>query len=267
MEKRTRRTARAGKRHNVRRARVVREPVATEPPAGAPDNRLRRTCFDCIFCVSSVVLWAQTLLSGFPMLGQCANQPDAPGQMRRIPLTPCRNFRAKPYRVEPPQPPNDSIRYIPLTRGLHAIVDAEDYEWLSQYKWHANRTNGSGTIYAARNVGRGSQLMHRMIMRPPQGMVVDHINGNGLDNRHCNLRIVPPAVNAQNRRKRAGTKSRFIGVSPCGNKWQAFIARRYLGRFDDEVEAAKVRDREAIKQYGQRAWLNFPPEAPQDEGQ
>jgi hypothetical protein len=215
-----------------------------------------------------MLLWAKTLLSGFAVAAQCANHPDTPGQVRPIPHTPCRNFRPKTIWTRTPGGVQGKIAYIPLTRNLHAIVDAEDYEWLNQYKWHANPTNGSGTIYAARNVGRSSELMHRMIMRPPRGMVVDHINGNGLDNRRCNLRIVPPAVNAQNRRKRAGTKSRFIGVSPCGNKWQAFIAHQYLGRFDDEVEAAKVRDREAIKEYGEHAWLNFPPEPePTDDQQ
>jgi hypothetical protein len=97
-----------------------------------------------VFCISNVLLWAQTLMSGFAVGGQCANHPDTPGQVRRIPGTPCRNFRGKPYRVEPPQPPNDKVRYIPLTRGLFAIVDTEDYEWLSRYKWQAHRTPCGG---------------------------------------------------------------------------------------------------------------------------
>jgi hypothetical protein len=178
-------------------------------------------------------------MSGFPIGGQCANHPDTPGQVRRIPVTPCRNFRGKPYRVEPPQPPNDKIRYIPLTRGLFAIVDAEDYEWLSRYKWYAGSSKSSRTLYARRYSPSGVVLMHRMIMNPPKGLVVDHINGNGLDNRRCNLHICTQKENTQRRRKPVSGQSKYIGVSPCGDKWQATVRREYLGLFDDEVEAAK----------------------------
>lgn len=94
----------------------------------------RRSCHQCVFCISNVMLWARTLLSGFPVTGLCANHVDTPGQIRPVPSRPCRNFRPKPLRVEPPEPPDDTIRYIPLTRGMHAIVDADDYEWLSQHK-------------------------------------------------------------------------------------------------------------------------------------
>jgi hypothetical protein len=108
--------------------------------------------------------------------------------------------------------------------------------------------------------------MHRLIMQAPKGMVVDHINGNGLDNRRCNLRLCTPAQNRRNRHKHAGGRSRFLGVSPCGDKWNARVAGRYLGLFDDEVEAAKARDRKARQLYGEHAWLNFPPDNPPEEG-
>jgi hypothetical protein len=197
----------------------------------------------------------------------CANHPDTPGQMRPVPHGgTCRNFQAKTLRVEPPVPPNPKVRYITLTRGLHALVDAEDYEWLNQHRWHASPATGHSTVYAKRSTRHGSVFMHRMIMQPPKGMVVDHINGNGLDNRRCNLRICTRQENAQNRRKHVDGKSRFIGVSPCGNKWQAFVGHEYVGHFDDEVEAAKARDRKAIEMYGEHAWLNFPPESPEGEG-
>jgi len=150
-------------------------------------------------------------------------------------------------------------------RSMLALVDAADYEWLSQYKWYAGRPTPSGTIYARRRASDGTTvLMHRMIMRPPKGMVVDHINGNGLDNRRCNLRICTVAENTSYAPKRAGGKSRFIGVAPSGNKWQAKVGSHYLGVFDDEVEAAKARDRKARELYGVHAWLNFPLEDPPD---
>jgi hypothetical protein len=227
----------------------------------------KRSCYQCVFYVSSALLWMRTLVSGFPIPGMCANHEDTPGQWRPAPGRPCRNFRAKPCRLDPPEPPNEKIRYIPLTRGLHAIVDAEDYKWLSQYKWYAGRPNRAGRVDARRNTkGGGIMLMHRQIMQAPKGMVVDHINGNSLDNRRCNLRICTQMENTQNSRRHKGARSRFKGVYPIGDKWYARIKYKgqmyHLGTFDDQVEAAKVRDRKALELAGEFAWLNFPPEEP-----
>lgn len=263
MDKRERSQTRG--RETERAGRVVRRPITARQRAEITKAKPKRGCHDCVFYVSNLLLWMRTLLSGFPVMGMCANHAETPGQWREAPGRPCRNFRAKPRRVAPPEPPNDKIRYIPLTRGLHAIVDADDYEWLSQYKWYAGSPKSAVKIYARRYSPGGIVLMHREIMKPPKGMVVDHINGNGLDNRRCNLRICTQAENTRNRRKPACGQSRFIGVSPCGHKWQATVKRQYLGLFDDEVEAAKVRDRKASELYGEHAWLNFPPEEPLDE--
>jgi hypothetical protein len=265
MEKRTKRKTkrRAGRGRRVGK-RVASKIKATRVTTGRPERRrvyggdVRRSCFDCVFCVSSLLVWARSLMSGFPIGGVCANHWETPGRMRPIPGEPCRNFWGKPLRLEPPEPPNDKIRYIPLTRGLFATVDAEDYEWLSQYKWHAQRDRRVATFYACRG-SRGQTIkMHRLIMQPPKGMVVDYVNGNGLDNRRCNLRVCTQEENVRNSRHRAHGKSRFKGVSPHGGKWKAMVGQRYLGVFDDEVEAAKAHDREARKQYGEYAWLNIP---------
>lgn len=121
-------------------------------------------------------------------------------------------------------------------------------------------------IYARRYSRKGIVLMHREIMNPPKGMVVDHINGNGLDNRRCNLRICTPAENVRNRRKVACGRSRFIGVFPRRDKWHAVVTHQrkthFVGSFDDEVEAAKARDRLALELHGPFARLNFPPDDP-----
>lgn len=247
---------------------VVRRPITPQEREEIRKARSQRNCHNCIFCVSHLLLWARTLLSGFPVTGMCANHPDTEGRMRPVPGTPCRNFQAKsrPDGVTPPLPPGPKYRYITLTRGLHALVDAEDYEWLKDYKWHATHPSTSGTIYASRRDGaRTTMLMHREIMNPPKGMVVDHKNGNGLDNRRCNLRICPQRDNIHHSRKHCGTRSRFIGVYPVGDKWKAVVAREYLGLFDDEVEAAKARDRRAREVFGEFAWLNLPPEEPPEE--
>jgi len=107
--------------------------------------------------------------------------------------------------------------------------------------------------------------MHRLIMQPPEGMVVDHIDGNGLNNRRSNLRICTPHQNSFNQPQRPGT-SRFKGVSfrrDCG-KWDVQIRMKgkalHLGLYEDEEQAAHVYDCKAVELYGRFAYLNFPDE-------
>ncbi len=148
---------------------------------------------------------------------------------------------------------------IPLTRGLVAIVDDEDYEWLSQYNWHAQR---SGQRWYA--MQRGGIAMHRWVMRTPPGMHTDHISGEGLDNRRANLRIVTCAQNLHNRtRKQAGCTARFHGVnwdkdSKC---WRARIMRNgrrvSLGNFDCEYAAAGAYDAAGIASDPEHFTPNF----------
>jgi len=166
-------------------------------------------------------------------------------------------------RIEPTQPTDPSIRYIPLTKGLYAIVDAADYEWLSKYKWF---THGRGKkACAARNEKRRTITMHREIMQPPPGMFVDHINHNRKDNRRCNLRNCTPPQNVRNRRV-CGSKSGFIGVYAHGRKWKVVVTcngKRYrLCGFTDKIEAALARDRLARQLFGEFAYLNFPDRQP-----
>mgnify|MGYP006281217575 FL=1 len=228
------------------------------------------TCHDCKFCVWDPFLWMQTLNSVAPILGFCANQPDAPGQLRPLYIgRPCRNFQRKPRpKTEPPAPLDDDARYIPLTRGLFAIVDAKHYEWLSQHKWSVQGSKYGRTCYAVRREKGRKIFMHREIMKTPDGMFVDHVNRNGLDNREANMRNCTRLQNLQNRYWQAG-RSRYRGVSPVGDKWQAVLGYdgdvHYLGLFDDEVEAAKARDRKAYELAGEFAYLNFPDDFPPHE--
>jgi hypothetical protein len=146
-------------------------------------------------------------------------------------------------------------------QGLFATVDAADYKKLSKYKWYAKRHGR--TVYATcRDKGK-VVYMHRMILRPRKGYVVDHIDGNGLNNRRGNLRVCTHQQNQANRGSRGGS-SRFVGVYRKGDQWVAEIRCRgeyfYLGLFDDEVEAAKARDRKAYELHGPYAYLNFPEE-------
>jgi hypothetical protein len=123
------------------------------------------------------------------------------------------------------------MREIPLTQGLVALVDDEDYERLAQHKWCVLRTGSN--VYAKRT--KRALLMHREVMLPPPGMVVDHINHNGLDNRRSNLRICSQAENAVHRRV-----PRSVWQIPNG-RWRAVSqwrgVTRHLGYFATQREA------------------------------
>ncbi len=95
-------------------------------------------------------------------------------------------------------------------------------------------------------------------------MVYEYINNNPLDNRKCNLRIVTPVQNAMNKTSSKNSTSKYIGISWCKNrnKWQSYITinnkRIALGRFNNEIEAAKIRDIATLKYYCEYGNLNFP---------
>ena len=176
----------------------------------------------------------------------------------------CRRFKPKPANIhqKSEKPEINAGKLIPLTQGKFAIVDAEDYDWLSRYKWHACKSRS--TFYAARRKGHTSAAMHRQIMYPPEGLVVDHIDHNGLNNRKNNLRICTNSQNLLNRRIRPDCKSRYKGViwNAHARKWVAKVGlggvRHHLGCFEREIDAAKAYDKAAKKYHREFACLNFP---------
>jgi hypothetical protein len=163
----------------------------------------------------------------------------------------------------------DGTREIPLTRGMVALVDSHDYDFLLQWRWNAKINKTHRTFYATRTEGNESRTihMHRVILSVPIGMSVDHINGNGLDNRRSNLRICTSHENSFNHSLISSNTSGYKGVcwNKASSKWQAGIMLNgkstHLGLFSDPVDAARAYDVAARKLFGEFAWLNFPNDA------
>jgi hypothetical protein len=160
------------------------------------------------------------------------------------------------------------FRRISLGEGKFTIVDPADYYRFNIFNW-CPRDQGSN-IYAVRPICTPDRItfvsLHREIMGNPKGLVVDHRNCVGLDNRRDNLRTATQSQNTCNCRKRANTTSRFMGVyfNKAKGLWASSIKshgkRIWLGYFKSEVEAARAYDRAAIKYHGEFARLNFPRE-------
>ena len=159
---------------------------------------------------------------------------------------------------------------ILLTRDAIALVDDEWFSKLSHMRWKLCVTK-SGHLYAGHSFmipGRTNGKkkykvlkMHRMIMSSPVGINVDHINGNGLDNRTENLRHATAAQNARNMRKKSNNNP-YKGIHFKRGKWDAEIRcgdqREWLGSFSDPLDAAKAYDAAAIRLHGEFAKINFP---------
>lgn len=169
-----------------------------------------------------------------------------------------------------PIPVNDHEAVVVLTRGMVALIDLADAELVGRHLWHAYQ-NRDGAWYARTNTPWGTRpasiRMHRLIMGLGSGrdVHVDHIDGNGLNNRRSNLRPASPSENMMNRGAVRGSTSPLKGVSLHREtgKWRAHIAAGGSGRwlpglYSDPVEAAHAYDSAARELHGEFAVLNFP---------
>ena len=144
------------------------------------------------------------------------------------------------------------MKEIPLTQGKMALVDDEDFDKVNFLRWHTHKGKNDKTYYAIHSEWTGSYVkkirMSRLIMNPPECSVVDHIDGDGLNNQKSNLRIVSQRQNCQNRHQIKTSK--FVGVTfdrwtkNKEKKWMATVVinakQKMLGRFKTEEEAHEI---------------------------
>lgn len=148
-----------------------------------------------------------------------------------------------------------NIQEIYLSRGKISIIDSVDFDRVSKYKW-----SFCSLGYAERresvNMGGKIVRLHRFIMNAPKDKLVDHINGDGLDNRRVNLRLCTKSENMRNRNKTKINKSGYKGVyfETQTNKWKAQInidgKNVNLGRYPSPILAAKAYDKACKKFHG-----------------
>lgn len=110
------------------------------------------------------------------------------------------------------------MKRIKLTQNKYALVDDADFEWLDSFKWHADKSRNTWYVKHSKHVvGTKNKCkiiqMHRLIMKPKGSSVVDHIDGNGLNNQRKNLRVCTTIQNSWNKRKALNNTSGYRGIS------------------------------------------------------
>lgn len=163
------------------------------------------------------------------------------------------------------------MKEIKLTQGQIALVDEDDYEKLSKYKWAAAYDKKRNIFYAARGININKKIktirMHEEIMgtigKDKKLYCVDHIDHNTLNNQKNNLRICDIAGNMQNRRIPKSNTSGYKGVCRFYHDKNKFIAQighhgKYfrIGKYNTALEAAKAYNEKALELYGEFAFLN-----------
>jgi len=152
------------------------------------------------------------------------------------------------------------MKEIKLTQGFVTKVDDEDYEWLNRWRWKPQIDHNN--VYAVRNIryngGYKTIRMHRFIVNPPDGILIDHIDSDGLNNQKYNLRLCNECQNRAHRKPNKNHK--YIGVGVYKNIFRARIRFNNiiyaLGYFKTEKEAAIAYNIAALRLKGNFAYLN-----------
>lgn len=151
------------------------------------------------------------------------------------------------------------MKEIKLNKGFVTQVDDEDFDFLNQWRWHYNKSCVKRTIRLGKTFKH--IIMARLLLNAnDSSLVVDHIDGNPLNNSKMNLRICSPNDNNKNLSKHKDNTSGYKGVVKKGNKWRAKIGvnRKHilLGYYSSKEEAARAYNEAAIKYFGEFARLN-----------
>ena len=159
------------------------------------------------------------------------------------------------------------MKLIWLNNKASAIVDDDDYDWMSRFHWREYKSSKNLYSYAIADIDGHIINMHRLIMNAPVHMEVDHIDMNGLNNQRNNLRLCTSTQNRGNLKKYLSshgqpTTSKYKGViwRKDSHKWRARIRFENklinLGHFINEIDAARAYDKKAIELFGEFARLN-----------
>lgn len=157
------------------------------------------------------------------------------------------------------------MKKIQLPHNRFTIVDDKDYEWLNQWKWHVQPSKNTDYVVRTEWVTPKKCIcirMHRLIMGVSGKVLIDHEDGDGLNNQRTNLRKADSVKNGANRRSAKNSSSKYLGVHFCKTrqKWVSQIQHKgkgkHLGIFNDEIKAAISYNHAALELHGEFANLN-----------
>lgn len=160
--------------------------------------------------------------------------------------------------------PSDSVRRIILRTGERVMFDACDSHLVRARRWRRSMpTQGRDLVYARSSSVKYPVFMHRLIMNSKKGELIDHIDGNGLNNCRSNLRVCSHAENIRNRKTHKNNKSGYKGVCRDKTRWRSRIAINGkvipLGGYRTALEAAQAYNDAAPRFHGEFARLNIIP--------
>ena len=157
------------------------------------------------------------------------------------------------------------IAFIPLTRGFEAVIDASDVALVAGRLWAARPSQRTAYAQSYRYADGRSHtiILHRLILAAPEGALIDHRDGNGLNNRRANLRFCSRSENSRNRPAPRTNSSGVKGVcwSSRDNRWRASIGvapgvRKHLGLFLNKEDASTAYAAAAALYHGEFACLS-----------